>query len=124
MRPEELAADRAVCDAATPGPWERGQYQPGIVTTQYQIVGVRACDVPFIAAARTRWPAALDEIEQLKTALEAALDDVDGLVADYAAALDRSEKLQKENAALREQVSGHAERIAKQSELLSRRAEK
>jgi hypothetical protein len=110
MTPEQLAADRATCDAATPGPWECGQYRPGIVTTQYQIVGVRACDVPFIAAARTRWPAALDRIEQLeRELLNARLAGVD---------------LMNQCRQLREQVNGHAERIAAQSELLSRKAEK
>lgn len=65
MTPEEIAADRAVIDAATDGP---GQWTaPG-----YEVWAA------FIAAARTGWPRALD-------ALEAAQAEVERL-ATYASA--------------------------------------
>lgn len=86
MTPAELAAARAVCEAATPGQWSdepeawpvRNRWleeRPGrgVVSngTQFALgvavaVAVTDADAAFIAAARTGWPAALDEVERLQ----------------------------------------------------------
>lgn len=82
MTPDELAADRAVIAGATPGPWTVAPWDspreweagwqidaPGVDDCIVEAGHGREgsiCDAAFIAAARTRWPAALDEIEQLR----------------------------------------------------------
>lgn len=86
--PEALAADRAVCDAATEGPWmiDEAPRLAGAVSARLSGVGrqvaeatgeaaqfdyraephvVQKANARFIAAARTRWPIALDVIESL-----------------------------------------------------------
>lgn len=95
MTPEQLQQDRKTIDAATPPPWIADlspSYGPiGVNTStegQICITGYDDCyrtdterekeDMEFIAAARDRWPAALDEIERLKKELDAATTDVDG----------------------------------------------
>jgi hypothetical protein len=50
--------------------------------------------------------------------------EMDLFLPDWRERCDEIVRLRAENAALREQVAGHAERIVAQSELLSRRAEK
>jgi hypothetical protein len=85
MTPDELAADRAICDAATPGPIEVGESANEVTPTF--LVGSdhlfwgrfvsgpnrdAANDAIFFAAARSRWPAALDRVEELQKELTAA----------------------------------------------------
>lgn len=96
----DFAADKAVCEAATPAPWEaREMMHYGESGTGYGcVVGPprpadsgrytaydtdRHCsvvpdifweDARFIAAAREGWPAALDEIERLRAALQGIID--------------------------------------------------
>ena len=89
--PERISQDRALCDAATPGEWIvnqiKGHTENQIETKHPDFanrkpwghivaeVGLCAGDLTqtkfesdsvFIAAARSRWPAALDEIERLQ----------------------------------------------------------
>jgi hypothetical protein len=67
----DLPHARALCDAATPGPWTTWgtAYDPKVFTSN----GLLVADLPsyndmhdaaFIAAARTLLPAALDELEK------------------------------------------------------------
>lgn len=87
MTPDEILAKvreaRAICDAATPGPWEAEekdrcwqlfaeQRLDGEVVHPWQLVQAskngywpEPKDSRFITAARTGWPEALDIIEQL-----------------------------------------------------------
>ena len=91
-KPFDLATARALCDAATPGPWE--QILTGgtayVTTTTHRcfnigldVDGPRRADARFISAARTGWPAALDALDDLEaaratlTAIRAAQDDPD-----------------------------------------------
>jgi hypothetical protein len=68
--PERIAADRALCDAATVGPW--GKHGSTVVNPagdaelgNWFICGPRWMpDRDFIIAARTELPATLDEIER------------------------------------------------------------
>jgi hypothetical protein len=79
---------RALCDAATPGPWRRGAVEhhhvfcphPGALAPELGRVLLRmneyfphADDATFIAAASTALPEALDEIERLREALRIAM---------------------------------------------------
>ena len=86
MTEAERKADRALIDAATPGVWrpERHDCDSGDILYQVwsaQSEQVTFCvddgstnnartDANFIAAARTRWPAALDEVERLNQKLK------------------------------------------------------
>lgn len=65
--------DREIIDAASPGEWESGHYHDDQGCPDYGVFSdVRVAsqlmfrDAEFIAAARTRWPAALDRIDQLE----------------------------------------------------------
>lgn len=81
---DRIAADRAIIEAATPGPWEAQIYAPAtyrnsvFVSNTGEIVAHVTVDdnATFIAAARTGWPAALDEVERLW----AEIDRLNGLV--------------------------------------------
>lgn len=90
MTDDEMQNDRMIIEAATPGPWEVGEDQHECAATLRASPCIRgkepelAVDViiPFgraysdarmIASARTRWPAALDEIERLRRLLDKAL---------------------------------------------------
>lgn len=55
--------DRAVCDAATAGPWS---YGCDVVIDEFDIIAdvEQLADGKFIAEARTGWPAALERIRQ------------------------------------------------------------
>jgi hypothetical protein len=77
---DELALLRALCDAATPGPWKSGrgyeQSDPGAYVSAAggpiiacDEVAPSPADAALIAEARTALPAALDEIERLRRAL-------------------------------------------------------
>lgn len=76
MTHEEIQAARAVINAATPGSWkvfgERPDcadlYIPGAIAHNFRPKE----NAVFIAAARTGWPQALDEIERLSACLDVA----------------------------------------------------
>lgn len=77
MTPDETKAARALCEAATRGPWiverdadacEAVHGAGGVITCIVEDPRDKA-DAAFIAAARTGWPAALDEIKRLRAAL-------------------------------------------------------
>lgn len=69
----DVKALRAICDAASPGPWEASDTN-AIETEDGCLIGYCGgaaddglkADAAFIAAARTALPAALDELEQLQ----------------------------------------------------------
>lgn len=75
----DIALVRAVIAAAPPGPWAARNHQMywSIVDEAGREIAA-PCREPlrliaeFIAAARTGWPAALDEIERLRSDVEAA----------------------------------------------------
>lgn len=129
MTDEELQAIRERVEKATAGPWK-----PHVVTCcglhydhpgggQHTNVscswatgpvarsGVHAhADAAFISCARADIPALLSEVDGLRAALKE--------FHEY------HEKLKDENASLRQKLEGFAERIAAQSEVLTKRAEK
>lgn len=78
----DFEADRKLCEAATPGPWEIGRYGQCVVSEsavgthcgdgerEYYggnlvCEGAHAENSQFIAQAREGWPAALREIKKL-----------------------------------------------------------
>jgi hypothetical protein len=73
----DFAADRALIDPATAGPWAvRSSYYGGMRynvydarTTRFDLRLHNEPDARFIAEARTGWPAALDEIRRLRSGL-------------------------------------------------------
>lgn len=87
MTPARIAELRALCAAATPGPWEvdgdgrdicgftdrlgaaNGQSPYEITENNGFMRNDMAADAAFIAAARTALPEAIDEIERLRAAL-------------------------------------------------------
>jgi len=97
----DWTADRAVCDAATSGPWVVipdvcGPEGQGVYETEdYGCICKTGDPYPrgnnrptenirFIAEARTGWPAALDEIERLQAEnqrYKQALESITGLAA-------------------------------------------
>lgn len=103
MTPFDVRAARALCDAATKGPWyasvapidERVSDIDYVVETDDLLISgvysggphddlLAQPDAEFIAAARTLLPAALDEIERLRAALAAerkACDEARRLMA-------------------------------------------
>jgi hypothetical protein len=61
---EWIAQQRAICDAATPGPWSRSDFASVLVFTDYEICQcVSDNDMEFITTARTALPAAIDALE-------------------------------------------------------------
>jgi len=80
MSPEEIARLRALCKAATPGPWlqpledERGAIvsaaEPEVsllgLDRDRMAIFVNEADADLVVAARTAMPALLDEVERLK----------------------------------------------------------
>jgi hypothetical protein len=70
MSEEEIAAARALCDAATPGPWDTDT-APFIVTNRdYDVANAESpVDATFIAVARTLVPRLLVEVARLKSDL-------------------------------------------------------
>lgn len=76
MTPEQLAALKALADAATPGPWEEvaesGEwwitgpdiYNDAVMTTNASEIS--QADADFICAAREAVPALLAEVERLR----------------------------------------------------------
>jgi hypothetical protein len=79
-------------------------------------------NLDFIAAARTRWPAALDRIEQLEKEVAELRESKRLYHERHLADIEKIIELVRQNAALRFRIAD-AERAA-QSELLSRKAEK
>lgn len=73
---DERERDRAICEAATPGPWEQmyASNNAGMPTADFKIpahnggatVEMLADDAAFIVAARERWPAALDALDEME----------------------------------------------------------
>ena len=96
--PFEVAAARAVCEAATPGPWIAVQLPargvgpwrvdaPDIdcIIGDVGEVGTDPCDAgnaQFIAAARSLLPAAIAEVERLRGLLEEACGLLDEVTED------------------------------------------
>jgi hypothetical protein len=142
MTKEEIAADRAVCDAATPGPWfhrhsyvdekERKGELPSKTVHATSDSGddvICRCEggygveiAAFIAAARTRWPAALDRIEQLEKEVAELRESKRLYHERHLADMGKIIELVRQNADFRFRIAD-VERAA-QSELLSRKAEK
>lgn len=82
MTPEEIAADRAVIDAATGGEWSA----PG-----YEVWAA------FIAAARTGWPRALDALEAAQEGndrLGAMVEWLAEVIVDARDACQRAESIE------------------------------
>lgn len=91
---------RAICDAATPGPWRVTQSRPrdpievdsdtcliAELMTYRTPLEARRPDAQFIAMARTALPAALAEIEQLREhthALHIVVRNVIAIARDHA----------------------------------------
>ncbi len=77
MTPEQIAADRAIIEKATPGPWLHA-FDEGRPTTWVYLNeedGIAEAldgphDATFIAASRTRWPAALDALEEAQKRID------------------------------------------------------
>ena len=61
----DFEADRKLCDAATPGPWESAVFVGSEVGAIKAGSAFTRDDIKFIAQAREGWPAALDEISRL-----------------------------------------------------------
>jgi len=100
MTDDELKAARALCDAATPGPWavSNDPFSNMVVDTDgtwVADVGIAPRDAAFIAAARALVPALIDEVERLRTVTELRGDrdyvaaDRDRLRAALTEALNR-----------------------------------
>ncbi len=110
MTPVELAVARALCDAASPAPWS-DKPEPWPVRNQWfedrpghrvesrgtafafgvaVAVAVTPDDAAFIAAARDGWPAALDEVERLRTVMDAV--HFDALIAAFRQRAEAAER--------------------------------
>jgi hypothetical protein len=117
MTKEEIAADRAVCDARTfPIQTQRGAKPHPLL-------------IPWSVAelAYSVYAGRYGRDQSLKRLAERGgfgPNEMDMFLPDWRARCDEIVRLRAENAALRAQIAGHAERIAGQSELLSRKAEK
>lgn len=88
--PDRIAADRAVIDGATRGPWHIDEKLPNVyirhigtgwpITSMWHTAeGTYKGDAAFIAAARTGWPEALDEVERLTKELKMAVETIESL---------------------------------------------
>ena len=113
MSRRALHADLAICNAATPGPWQTspdGRYSLDIVSMPEQVVicstdsfGQAAHDGRFIAEARTGWPHAIERA--LKA--EAERDELRKIVSEECpiAAFDIVTSLRAEKAHMMERVA-------------------
>jgi hypothetical protein len=77
MTHEQLQILRALCEKATPGPWEyhKSESGDGVLCPRGGYVvevghGTTNNDAAFIAAARDALPALLDEVERLRERLD------------------------------------------------------
>lgn len=96
MTDAEIKAARELCEAATEGPWEAlnqqkhlGEenrhiagwcirHETGVVTYMHvHTLAKKVADAEFIAASRTRWPAALAEVERLRGVLRLVLAEAE-----------------------------------------------
>lgn len=104
----DWAADRAICDAATAGPWrlyggkfgETNIYADDVVIAS-DIDWDRTHDGRFIAEARTGWPAALDEIRHQVSEIQRyrqALESIAGLTMSMFANFEDMAKYAKRTA--------------------------
>ena len=83
-----ISADRAIIAVATAGPWGNCNGHSNVIFgPEYPVANVTAREISvananatFIAAARTGWPAALDEVERLQ-AENAALREAQRWIA-------------------------------------------
>lgn len=73
---DRIAADRAVIDGATAGPYEKSyDFETAVVDSPHNNSGeplamfISEADANFFIAARIGWPEALDEVERLRSAL-------------------------------------------------------
>jgi hypothetical protein len=106
----------ALCQAATPGPWEWGEDKWGVAvlrTKNSKIVmalldiaevGLESCDRALIAAARTAIPALIAEVRKLRWEREGFLMEVANLKAEldnyrqaYADSVAEGRKLRSES---------------------------
>lgn len=90
MTDEELAEARALCEAATPGPWRIGTCQSGKVCWCRIVLGpdAESCivsdgsagvsDARFIAAARSLVPRLLAEVDRLRDRVRTIADEAFG----------------------------------------------
>lgn len=108
----EWEKDRATIEAATPGPWAASRivYDTGAATLQLHRPGDRTgetnisatpADAAFITRARTRWPAALVEIDRLRDLLE---DRPAAPKESFDEAMDRAEAAIARNRPARERA--------------------
>lgn len=91
MTHERIAELKALCDAATPGPWRQdyervignGEWIEDVATAVYtgppRFHEQRFHDAALIAAARTALPEALAEIERLRAQVAELEAEVEGL---------------------------------------------
>ena len=73
MANRDFEQDRRICEATTKGPW--GSHQANVLAgghTLFYTYMANQKDAEFVAAAREGWPAALDEIQNLKLQLLSA----------------------------------------------------
>lgn len=85
MTPDDIKKAKILIDAATPGPWIESHdglsstvklgTGPTICEMEYSLKRLNRYDANFIAAARTGWLEALDEIERLRTFINPKLLD-------------------------------------------------
>jgi len=100
MTPEEIAADRAVIDAATDGPWwieQTPDRQSAVVAGAWVTLDWGDPDATFIAAARTGWPRALDALEAAQEGndrLGAMVEWLAEVIVDARDACQRAESIE------------------------------
>lgn len=132
MTPAELAAARALGEAAAPPPWKSSEtmadeavvYVDDPDVAHAAIVLFQAdwgteADAAFIAAARTGWPAALDRVEELERRLAGALPSVHSY-EDYASMSNNLARIEKERA---EAAEAEVERLRAQLRAVERYAD-
>ncbi len=78
---EELAKWKAICDAATPGPWGRIKRHPTwIYDGALSSIGSMDSekDTVWIIAACAGWPRCIEEVERLRAEVERLNEALDG----------------------------------------------